>query len=428
MSTRAEFKEWLENDGKIDRTLWSAQSEAWEHLENGEENITVFQAGYRSGKSILGAKYIIEQAIKNPGGTFLVLAVSYSEGNDSTFKILKQELPGKNTQGETDYHGPEQSPVVADYNKTKRKITLHTGSEIILGSADKYSRYAGSEFNAIWMDEVAHYECNLYKLLKMTSTRLTSSKGPNNILMTSTGEGLNQYHDFITNDESHSYNFGFIKAKTENNPFLDEQIIETLKRQHSHHAEQALHGGFISAENLVYDIHEVDEVKNRPDLNGDYINIYGVDYGWEDYDAALQIYYYPNSGTYYVHNEYYENQTMTERLYDWLSSKETGKVYTEWDPEKKRKLSKKSNHKTINADKNIMEGVNEVQLQINKGNLIINTSNCTNLYKEMSNYQHQDKGSASADDHALDALRYAIYSHAEKGKWGEDSFGVSAHD
>ena len=64
---------------------------------------------------------------------------------------------------------------------------------IVLGSADKYNRYAGAEFGAVWMDEPSHYGDDLHELTGMITTRLRGVEGPKTQVWTLTGEGSNEY-------------------------------------------------------------------------------------------------------------------------------------------------------------------------------------------------------------------------------------------
>jgi len=125
-----------------------------------------------------------------------VLAPDRQKGGPATYKGFFERLPGENTVPNDSAGDPENSPIVAGYHGTKHRLTLINGAVVQLGGADVWSRFAGSEFNAIWMDEVAHYgTTDLYDLHEMLVTRQRTEAGPNVTLWTSTGNGFNQFYD-----------------------------------------------------------------------------------------------------------------------------------------------------------------------------------------------------------------------------------------
>lgn len=157
----------------IDWGYWDAQLETLEALDSGAYDVVVYRGGYGSGKSVLGARWIIETSLRVPDGHSLVMGQDFSKGEGTTYTVFFEQLPGENTVDKDGAAGdPENSPIVAGYNRNKKRLTLINGHVIRLGSADRWNRYAGAEFNAVWMDEVAHYETtDLYKLNEMLISR-----------------------------------------------------------------------------------------------------------------------------------------------------------------------------------------------------------------------------------------------------------------
>jgi len=153
--------------------VWDAQRECLDTVESGEHDVVAFLAGYGSGKSVFGARWLLAKALKHPGSKFLAMGVDFQKARDTTYPKLFAQLPGERTTlTMSGYNGPENSPLVADYNRQHHRLTLANDSVITLGSADKYSRYAGAEFGAVWMDEPSHYGDELHDLTGMMTTRL----------------------------------------------------------------------------------------------------------------------------------------------------------------------------------------------------------------------------------------------------------------
>jgi len=56
------------------------------------------------------------------------------------------------------------------------------------------------------------------------------------------------------------------------------------------------------------------------------------------------------------------------------------------------------------------------------------TDRCSDLIQEFLSYKEEHVGKAAATDHALDALRYALFTHtptSSRGDGDDDSGGVS---
>lgn len=238
--------------GRLQYDVWEAQRNTLDAVDAAENDIVAFLAGYGSGKTLFGVRWLIKQALDYPGSRFLVLGIDFQKARDTTFRVLFEQLPGDRTGVVTSsYNGPETSPVVADYNRQNHRLTLTNDTVIKLGSADRWNRYAGDEYGAIHLDEPSHYWEDLYDLLEMLGSRLRGVDGPKTMLWTLTGNGHNAAFDILrrgvdASGEDLGLNIETVTASTLNNPYLDEANKERFKRQYAGTARegQALHGGF----------------------------------------------------------------------------------------------------------------------------------------------------------------------------------------
>lgn len=427
----------------LDWAFWDPQLEAIEALESGEYDVVVFRGGYGSGKSILGSRWLIEKAIEIPKSDNLIIAPDSQKGGPTTYKVFFEQLPGEDTVPD-EGGDPENSPLVKDYNRNESRLTIFNGAVVRLGSADVWNRYAGGEFNAIWCDEVGHYEhTDLYDLNRMLLSRQRTEQGPNVTLWTSTGNGYNQFYDFVErqvmpDDSPLPTRITNVVADSRNNPFLPEK--EKLVRQFegTTKEEQGLAGGFAAAEGLVYSkfsrqTHVVDQ--SDVDLQPGW-RIYGYDYGFKDPRVLLEIGKTP-SDQYVVLDAYYETEKSLDHLIDpdnatgWIleNNKPTGAIYCDHDPEHIQKF-RDAGFQAEAATKDIDEGIDEVRSvlevddEVGPGLLILD--DCTDLIQEFQSYKEDDVGTSRAEDHALDSLRYAImgdrYAHA-----GASEISTSEH-
>jgi len=243
---------WVPETNTLTYDLWDAQRDALESVRS-DTDITVLLAGFGSGKSELGARWLIKQAIDHSGSRFLCMGQDFQKAKQTTYPKLYEALPGENTRQLTSgYCGPEQSPLIEDFNRQDFRLTFTNGAEITLGSADDYGRYAGAEFGAAWLDECGKYGRELYGLTGMITTRLRGVEGPKTQLWTLTDEeGSTAVFDILQRGVDASgdpigLNIDVITASSENNPYLDAGTIERYKRRYGGTSLEgaALHGGF----------------------------------------------------------------------------------------------------------------------------------------------------------------------------------------
>lgn len=423
--------------------FWDAQLRALDALYSGDYDVVVFRGGYGSGKSVLGSRWITEVALATPGSDNLVMAQDTAKGGPTTYKVFFEQLPGANTVPD-EGGDPANSPLVEDYHRRDRRLTLFNGAIIRLGSADRWNRYAGGEFNAIWCDEVAHYETtDLYKLNRMLISRQRTEQGPNVTLWTSTGNGYNQFYDFVEVQETPDGDplptrITNVVADSRNNPFLNE--VEKLKRQFEDTAVEAqgLAGGFAADEGRVYQrFSRPRHVRPRSEIAPDLVEgwrIYGYDAGWDDPRVVVEI-----GKTHHdqlaVLDHYYEEGAPIEAVVDpdgvrpdepWLAGKPDGTVYSEHEPEHIRKF-RRAGWEAVKAEKSLDEGIPHVRGRLDvdqedRPGLLV-ADECSALIKEFLSYKEDHVGTTKAEDHALDALRYALFTHSQRAGGSEDTEG-----
>ena len=98
---------------------------------------------------------------------------------------------------------------------------------IILGSTDRWNRYAGDEYGAIWMDEPSHYGEDLHDLLEMMGSRLGGVTGLRVMCWTLTGNGYNAAWEILekrqdTNGDPIGLRVKVVRASTLENPYLSD--------------------------------------------------------------------------------------------------------------------------------------------------------------------------------------------------------------
>lgn len=401
--------------------IWTSQGRALEAFYDGDSQIVEFRGGYRSGKSVLGARAIIKGANKINRTRWLVVAESFTEGYNSTYKVLSQQFP--ECEGLDDI---ESSPVVKDYNDKKKRIKLWNGSVIVLGSAQKADRHKGDEFSGIWMDEGAWFN-DVYDTLEMLLSRLSADRGPLKLLSTTTGEDFNEYHEIFElgehphKDKEISWSIETVTANTLENPFLSDEAKENLKKTHDGNEEQGLMGGFSSASGRVYDkFTRHNHVIKYDDIKDDLVDgwrLYGYDSGWDDPRVVIEI-ARTTENQLVVIDEFYQSESTIEDAINWLENKPTGIIYSEHDPEHIHKIRKKTNHIVKKAKKGIDDGIQSVKSRLETQNGMTGLVVCKraeNTYKEFLSYKKSEVGTSSAKDHSMDCIRYVVHTNKIKG-------------
>jgi len=424
------------------------QAHVRDTLEAGDVDLVALRTGYGGGKSRCGGQWIHRGAIADTEGVgeSLVLAQDYQKGKSTTYSVFFKILPGEDTNPFKD-GDPENSPIVDTWHSNDKRLVYVTGHVAWLGGADKWNRFAGGEYCRIWCDEVGHYPPNtdLYELHEMLITRQRTEVGPNTTLWTSTGNGFNQFYDITErqvngDDEPLPWadQMDVVVASTEHNTLLPPDGLDKIRRQFKGTAreDQGLHGGFAAAEGLVYDdftrnTHVVDAGDVASRLVEDRA-IYGYDAGWDDPRVVVDV-RQTHSGQWVVWDHYYKTESrlveVLEGDREWMIGRPKGPVYAEHEPSHIQQF-RKAGWSAVKAEKSLDGGIDHVRDRLTtdgegRPGLLV-TERCVDLIQEFLSYKEEHVGKNGAKDHALDALRYALFTHTpRRTDDDDDSTGVS---
>jgi hypothetical protein len=414
------------------------QAHVRDTLEAGDVDLVALRTGYGGGKSRCGGQWIHRGAVADTEGVgeSLVLAQDYQKGKSTTYSVFFKILPGEDTNPFKD-GDPENSPIVETWHSNDKRLVYVTGHVAWLGGADKWNRFAGGEYCRIWCDEVGHYPPNtdLYELHEMLITRQRTEVGPNTTLWTSTGNGFNQFYDIterqVTADDEElpwADQMEVVVASTEHNTLLPPDGLEKIRRQFKGTAreEQGLHGGFAAAEGLVYDgFTRNTHVAPADDLADRLVEgraIYGYDAGWNDPRVVVDV-RQTHTGQWVVWDHYYQTESRLAEVVDpddalegnraWMLGRPDGPVYAEHEPSHIQQF-RKAGWSAVKAEKSLDGGIDHVRdrLSTDEGRPgLVVTERCTDLIQEFLSYNEEHVGKNGAKDHALDALRYALFTH-----------------
>lgn len=317
------------------------------------------------------------------------------------------------------------------WHESKRELrygnkTIHT-----VGAKDKSAAniIQGKTISLFYCDEMTLYDPYIIDTIQTRLSRphsmLFASMNP-----TYPSHKLKKWIDFAKDKDPSYYELQFT---VDDNPFLTETYKRDLKKSLSGvFYKRNYLGEWCLAEGAIFDFFDRQyHVVSRPPRAGEYW-IAGVDFGMNNAFSCVLI--GVNSGTadqsgkkWWVEKEYYWDPKVTGRqkivselardVYDMLEPYGVRQVYV--DPSAlpfKEELKRMRVH-VVNANNDVFQGIQKLTQEVKEGNLVI-VKDCVNLIREMESYVWDAKKAERGidepikkDDHAIDALRYAIATH-----------------
>lgn len=310
-------------------------------------------------------------------------------------------------------------PITISVNESRLEIKItnqHGGSsQMVLRGWEAVETLRGQLFDFLVLDEISSYRDFWGAWQEVLRPTLTDRRGQG--LFISTPKGFNHfYHLFNLQNKDQDYrSFHFT---TYDNPFIpkDEIAKAKLELTEDRFAQEYM-ADFRKTEGLVYkefnrDRHLVDKVP-------EYANkvILGVDFGFTNPAAVLTI-KKDDDARYFVTEEWYKRGQTDAQVADYVAALKANEVYP--DPAsasgveelRRRGVNVRDVLKTSDSVRN---GINTVR-ELFKSNRLFVHKDCVNLIMELETYAYPDKKPdhneeekpIKENDHALDALRYAL--------------------
>ncbi len=368
----------------------------------------VVRAGRRFGKSIEASEEIKGKAYRiNPfngcGSRIAYIAPTYQQARDIMWGILKEEL----------------RPIAIKINESRLEIEVRnlngSSSFIILRGWESIDTLRGQSFDFIVIDEIAmmrNFWVNYEEVIRPT---LSDRKGE--ILFISTPKGFNHFYD-LSNKELTDKNFKSFHFTTYDNPFIDREEIEDAKREMTpERFSQEYMAEFTKQEGLVYKEFNRGIHIYKEDPNNIKETILGIDFGFTNPSCILKI-LVDREDNFWVSEEWYHRGRTTDEIGDVAISYKSNKVYP--DPAEPDRIAelKKRGLNIRDVSKDIIAGIDKVRELLKNGRLHIHES-CLNVIGELESYvypeenhdKNQEEKPIKANDHSLDALRYALFNY-----------------
>src|SRR5260221_7093986 len=259
---------------------------------------------------------------------------------------------------------------------------------------------------------------------------------------------------WIDKSELGDKNYYSLHFTLEDNPYLDPGYIERIRTSLSGlFYKRNYLGLWCLAEGAIFDFFDkAFHVVKKPPRGAEYW-IAGIDFGLNNPFACVLIgvstgRFSQEKKILWVEDEYYwdhkvqsRQKTVSELAIDvanFLEPYNVKQIYI--DPSAlpmKLDLAKLNLH-TVDANNNVLDGIAMLSSEISKGNLVV-LDKCKNLIKEIQGYVWDESAARKGEDepmkkndHAIDALRYAIATHKvntydpykhNPNKYQKDRFG-----
>lgn len=366
----------------------------------------VANCGRRFGKTILASEEIKAKAVASEC-RIAYIAPTYGQARDIIWQTLVKEL----------------KPIAEKINESRLEIEVKnlkgTTSLIQLRGWESIETLRGQKFHFIVIDEVAMMRNFWIYWQEVIIPTLTDTKGE--VLFISTPKGFNHFYELynleLNNEDWKSFHF-----TTYDNPHIEQDEIDKLKAQmtEDRFAQEYL-AEFKRTEGLVYKEFNRDRhiYKELPPLA--FIEVIsGVDFGFTNPTAAYKILKdYDNR--YWIDVEWYKTGQTNDQIAEIVSSFGANKVYPDPEaPDRILELKRKGiNCLEVNKGKDsIKNGISKIRELLKQNRIFVN-SECKNLIWEFETYSYPEKRPDNPEpevpikenDHALDAIRYAIVSN-----------------
>ena len=315
-------------------------------------------------------------------------------------------------------------------NDTRLELIVPTQdggrSVIFLGSWEKVENYRGDEFDLVNFDETQEYRNFWVGWQESMRPTLTPRMG--SAIFEGTPKGFNHLYDLfnLENTDPHWKSFHFT---TYDNPHIPREEIEEAKRQQTEDrfAQEYL-ADFRKTEGLVYkefkrEKHVYTELPKKEWVK----RFGGLDFGTHNPSAAMTIQKDSNA-VYFIEDEWYKAGRTDAEVADYVAALQWNEYYP--DPESasgRLELEQRGvNVRDVIKNKDsIRNGINTVR-ELFKANRLFINAKCRNLIWELETYAYPDKrpdhnedeNPIKENDHALDAIRYALSMESASGSPG----------
>lgn len=358
----------------------------------------VICCGRRFGKTTLAIEEIKGVALYK-SSRICYIAPTYQQARDIAWQMMVTEL----------------RPIIKKANEFRLEIIIKnaqgTTSLIQLRGWEAIETLRGQHFDFVVIDEVAMMKNFWLYWQEVIRPTLTDRIG--HVMFISTPKGFNHFYDLFNVQDPDYKSFHFTSY---DNPYLPKEELDKAKQElpEDRFAQEYL-ADFRKTEGLVYKEfnREFHVTAKFPNQFADVIA--GIDFGYTNPACVLPI-RIDSDSNYWIREEWYKRKQTTDQIADCALLFKPSKTYPDpAEPDRIEILTRKGlNCREVSKD--IVAGIDHVR-ELFKQNRIHIHPECKNIIHELETYRYPDKKAdrnepekpVKENDHALDALRYALY-------------------
>lgn len=366
----------------------------------------VLCCGRGFGKTTFSLEEAIGVAVAKEGRRVAYIAMTIQQARDVAWEKLVDRV----------------RPITSNTNKSLLEVEVKCQgggtSRIILRGWEALETLRGQEFDFLVLDEVAFMRNFWYGWENVLRPTLRISEG--GALFISTPKGFNHFYD-LYNLGAVDPQFKAFHATSFDNPHVSEKEIESARQSLPVDAfAQEYLADFRKQEGLVYkefnrEKHVTDQ-EPPEDIVVEYLA--GIDFGYQNPAAVIHI-KRDRNGIFWVTGEWYETQRTDAQIAEYVAQCNFNAVYP--DPASPGAI-KELNDRHVNV-RDVVKGDDSIEMGIDRVRELLKAQKlkihqrCLSLIAEFETYAYPESKDGKLvekplkeNDHALDALRYAIMS------------------
>lgn len=369
-------------------------------LENKSRYLHIY-GGAGSGKSVFAAQKLIIRLMMERNNRFLIIRKVAKTIRNSQFSLLKSLIYSSGLQ---EYFNIKDSELRIENEYTKSEV-ISAGVD----DAEKLKSIFG--ITSVWIEEATELEQNDF--LQIDLRLRGKTRYYKQIILTY--NPINAYHWLNTIVQK---NCTKLRTTHKDNKYIDDdykKVLLSLKEQDENFYNIYTLGQWGTLKNVVYKPFEI--LEEYPQ-NFDEV-IYGLDFGYNNKTALVRVNI--KDGEYFldelIYKEHLTNADLIGKMRE-LKINKSDYVYCDAaEPDRIEEL-RRNGFNCYPADKNVKSGIDFIKrckIYSNKKNEGVN--------KEVLYYSYkQDKDGnlleepVKFNDHCMDAIRYAIYTHSRMQK------------
>jgi phage terminase large subunit-like protein len=421
----------------------------YQRIPEGDWTTAVLWGGRGIGKTWNGCRWLLTQALTYPGTTWLAVGRTWAEAR----RILAEGSGGLKWHivGEADGSRPsiEAALVGGDWDEAFTRspglmeIRFANGSVIRFASADRPDSLRGTNAHGALGDESAFWDQSAYDMLRL-AVRLPLPDGtPARLLLATTPSGMNWFYRrfieatpdgtcYVGGDDGGSAPASR-PPSTFDNPHTDAAWRSSLEAMYggSEIGRQELYGEVLSMAGQVYKgllpgVHTREGIEDWPTPQTYDDCIAGLDLGAEN-PSALVVLALKNGRWHAVAEAVLPAPSpgdVVALIQPLLDVWKPRVIVSDTNFPQTSEYLRRLRFPLRDADKragSVVDGISAVQQLISRNELAIDTDACPVLWREITGYRWATDRQGNpltperpvkADDHTLDAMRYAIYLEA----------------